>query len=78
MLDASARGDVVLDSFCGSGTTMIAAERTSRVCYGIELNPDLVDLAVRRWQALTKLSATHAVSRRSFNDIQEEVPHSEN
>ncbi len=78
MLDASARGDVVLDSFCGSGTTMIAAERTSRVCYGIELNPDLVDLAVRRWQALTKLSATHAVSRRSFNDIQEEVPQSEN
>ena len=44
-------GDVVLDPFLGSGTTLIAAERTGRVCYGIELDPRYVDVAVARWEA---------------------------
>src|SRR6201993_4943142 len=39
ILDCSARGDIVLDAFLGSGTTGIAAERTGRACYGIELDP---------------------------------------
>jgi len=43
ILDCTARGDVVLDPFLGSGTTVIAAERTGRVCYGIELDPRYVD-----------------------------------
>ena len=53
ILDCSARGDVVLDAFLGSGTTLIAAERTGRRCYGLELDPAYVDTIVRRWQALT-------------------------
>ena len=39
ILDCSARGDIVLDAFLGSGTTVIAAERTGRRCYGLELDP---------------------------------------
>jgi DNA modification methylase len=69
ILDCSARGDIVLDSFLGSGTTVIAAERTGRRCYGLELDPAYVDTIVRRWQTLTGGSARHAASGRSFDDL---------
>src|SRR5690349_12966463 len=73
MLDCTARRDIVLDGFLGSGTTVIAAERTGRRCYGIELDPLYVDVIVRRWQALTGGSARHAVSGRSFDDLAREA-----
>jgi DNA modification methylase len=73
ILDCSARGDIVLDAFLGSGTTLIAAERTARRCYGLELDPGYVDTAVRRWQALTGRSAHHALSGRSFDDLAREA-----
>jgi DNA modification methylase len=66
ILDCSARGDIVLEGFLGSGTTAIAAERTGRRCYGLELDPAYVDTIVRRWQAPTGGSAHHAASGRSF------------
>lgn len=66
LLDCSARKDIVLDSFLGSGTTLLAAERTGRICYGLELNPAYVDLAIRRWQATTGEQAIHALSGQSF------------
>jgi DNA modification methylase len=69
ILDCSARGDIVLDGFLGSGTTVIAAERTGRRCYGLELDPAYVDTIIRRWQTLTGGSARHAVSGRSFDDL---------
>jgi DNA modification methylase len=69
ILDCSARNDIVLDAFLGSGTTVIAAERTGRRCYGMELDPTYVDTIVRRWQALTGGSARHAASGRSFDDL---------
>jgi DNA modification methylase len=69
ILDCSARGDIVLDCFLGSGTTVIAAERTGRRCCGLELDPAYVDTIVRRWQTLTGGSAHHAVSGRSFDDL---------
>ena len=69
ILDCSARGDIVLDGFVGSGTTVIAAERTGRRCYGLELDPAYVDTIVRRWQALTGGSARHSASGRSFDDL---------
>lgn len=53
MLDVTARRDVVLDSFLGSGSTLIAAERVGRSCRGIEMDPLYVDLAIRRWQRMT-------------------------
>ena len=72
-MDCSGRGDLVLDSFLGSGTTVIAAERTGRVCYGIEIDPVYVDTLVRRWQAFTGQSAVHALSGQTFTQLEEEV-----
>ncbi len=53
MLDVTARRDIVLDVFMGSGSTLIAAERVGRRCRGIEMDPRYVDLTIRRWQRLT-------------------------
>ena len=74
IVDCTGRGDIVLDAFLGSGTTLIAAERVGRICYGIELEPAYVDLAVRRWQAFTGGSALHAKSKVPFSSL-EEVQH---
>jgi hypothetical protein len=73
ILDCSARGDIVLDAFLGSGTTLIAAERIGRRCYGLELDPAYVDTIVRRWQVLTGGKARHAASGRSFDDLVQEA-----
>jgi DNA modification methylase len=73
ILDCSARGDIVLDAFLGSGTTVIAAERTGRCCYGLELDPLYVDTAIRRWQVLTGEKARHAASGRRFDDLVDEA-----
>ena len=70
ILDCSARDDVVLDAFLGSGTTVIAAERTGRRCRGLELDPAYVDTIIRRWQAFTGGHAIHVASGRSFDDLQ--------
>ena len=72
ILDCSRRGDLVLDAFLGSGTTLIAAERTGRTCYGIELDPLYVDTIIRRWQAYAGEIARHAVSGQSFAELAEE------
>ena len=66
--DCSCRGEIVLDAFLGSGTTLIAAERTGRVCHGLELDPLYVDTTVRRWQIATNGKARHATSGRLFDD----------
>jgi DNA modification methylase len=73
ILDCSARGEIVLDAFLGSGTTLIAAERTGRRCCGLELDPAYVDTTIRRWQALTGGSARHAARDRSFDDLGREA-----
>lgn len=73
IMDCSGRNDIVLDPFLGSGTTVIAAERTGRICYGIEIDPLYVDTTIRRWQKFTGLSATHGLSGRSFNDLEREM-----
>lgn len=51
--DCSRRKEIVLDVFLGSGSTLIAAEKTKRVCYGIEISPRYVDVAIQRWQEWT-------------------------
>lgn len=57
ILDVTRRGDLVLDGFMGSGTTLLAAEQVGRVAYGLEIEPRYVDVAIRRWQDLTGESA---------------------
>jgi DNA modification methylase len=75
ILDCSRRDDIVLDSFLGSGTTLLAAERTGRICHGIELDPRYVDTAVRRWQSLTGKAGIAAATGDSFSDLEQEVIH---
>jgi DNA modification methylase len=60
ILDCTARGDIVLDPFLGSGTTLLAAERVGRVAYCMEIDPVYVDVAIRRWQRLTGDDAVRA------------------
>ena len=66
ILDASARGDIILDPFLGSGTTLMACQRVGRVCRGIELDPLYIDAAVRRWQRDTGEAAVHVASGQTF------------
>jgi DNA modification methylase len=68
IMDCTARGDMVLDGFLGSGTTIIAVERTGRRCFGIEIDPAYVDIIIRRWQALTGGTARHGASQMSFSE----------
>ena len=68
ILDCSARGDIVLDAFLGSGTTVIAAERTGRRCRALELDPGYIDTTIRRWQTLTGNKARHAATGCYFDD----------
>lgn len=70
ILDCSARGDIVLDQFIGSGSSLLAAERVGRVCYGIELDPLYVDLAIRRWQRNTGKQAIHVASGQTFAEME--------
>jgi DNA modification methylase len=66
MLDCTARGELVLDPFLGSGSSLIAAERVGRKLRAIEIDPRYVDLAVRRWQRHTGDQAVHAKTRKKF------------
>jgi len=67
--DCSRRNEIVLDSFLGSGTTLLAADNTERICYGVELSPRYVDVAVTRWQEWTGEDAVHEKYGCTFNDL---------
>jgi DNA modification methylase len=75
ILDCSSRGELVLDPFLGSGTTLIAAERVGRRCFGIEIDPCYVDTIIRRWQAFSGDVARHALSGEAFGKIAEVARH---
>ena len=66
--DVTKRGDAVLDTFLGSGSTLMAAEETGRLCFGVDLDPLYVDVAVRRWQRKTRRDALHAETGECFDD----------
>lgn len=72
ILDVTAPDDIVLDPFCGSGTTIIAAERIGRRGYGIELNPLYVDTTIMRWQRMTGRAAIHTVTGKTFEEMRQE------
>ncbi|MEM6587017.1 MAG: DNA modification methylase [Pseudomonadota bacterium] len=73
LLDVTAPGDLVLDPFLGSGTTLMAAERTGRRCVGVEIEPTYVDLTIRRWQNLTGRDALHADTGVPFNAVEKDL-----
>ncbi|WP_018409328.1 site-specific DNA-methyltransferase [Methylocystis rosea] len=72
MRDCSSKGDIVLDPFLGSGTTIMAGEKIGRRCFGLEYEPAFVDVAIRRWQAYTKADAVLDGDGRTFDEIAEE------
>jgi DNA modification methylase len=57
MLDCTQRNDIVINPYLGSGTTILAAERTGRRCHAIEIDGRYVDTAIKRWERLTKQEA---------------------
>jgi DNA modification methylase len=67
--DCTKRGDIVLDCFAGSGTTMLACERTGRRARSIEYEPRYVDATIRRWQAFTRKDAVHVETGRTFDEM---------
>ena len=69
LIDLTNRGEVVLDPFLGSGSTLIAAENTGRICCGIELDPLYVDVIIRRFEAETGTPAILAETGETFEDL---------
>ncbi|MGZ5864922.1 MAG: DNA methyltransferase [Xanthobacteraceae bacterium] len=73
ILNNSWENDAVYDPFLGSGTTLIAAESVNRLCFGVELEPLYVDVAIKRWQAFTGKQATRADGA-SFDSLAAQLP----
>lgn len=69
--DCTRRGDIVLDGFAGSGTILMAAEKTGRIGYGVELDARYVDTAVRRWERHTGKKAIHAETSLTMEELAE-------
>ena len=68
VVNNSRPGHLVYDPFLGSGTSLIAAEMTGRICCGLEISPSYVDVILRRWQAFTGRTAMHQASGQSFDE----------
>ena len=69
--DCSKRKQIVLDPFAGSGTTVIAAEKTGRRAHVLELDPIYCDTVIRRWQTFSGKHALHADTARCFEEVEE-------
>ncbi len=69
LLDLIHRKDIVLDPFLGSGSTLIAADKTGRRCRGLEIDPLYVDVIIRRYEAATGKSAVLIETGKSFADL---------
>jgi DNA modification methylase len=72
IVNNSGRGDTVYEPFCGSGTTLIAAETVGRACLAMELDPAYCDVIVERWEAFTGAKAVLEMDGRSFDDMRSE------
>ena len=70
--NSSRPGDIVLDCFGGSGSTLIAAEKSGRRCFTMELDPKYCDVIIRRWQEFTGLKVASEDGQRVFDDVQPE------
>jgi len=70
LLDLTHRADIVLDPFLGSGSMLIAAAKTGRICRGAELDPLYVDVILRRYRAVTGETVVLIETGESFPDLQ--------
>ena len=75
IINNSRPGQAIYDPFLGSGTSLIAAEMTGRICCGLELHPAYVDIVVRRWQGFTGRAARHHASGQSFDERAQRADH---
>jgi DNA modification methylase len=73
ILNNSDPGQAVYEPFLGSGTTLIAAQSTGRVCYGVEIDPIFIDVVIRRWQAFTGERAVRDGDGQSFHDLEQDI-----
>ena len=71
MLNNSEPNDIIYEPFSGSGTTIIAAESCRRRCYAVELNPEYVDMAIRRWEEYTGQQAVLDGDGHTFAEVSE-------
>jgi DNA modification methylase len=71
--DCSRRGGLILDPFCGSGSTLLAAEITGRCCAAMELDPKYVDVTIRRWQKVTGEPAVDIDTGKTFDEQERKV-----
>jgi DNA modification methylase len=72
ILNNTRPGEIVYDPFLGAGGTLLAATLTDRVCYGLEIDPDYVDVIITRWQELTGKQAVLEADGRTFEQVAEE------
>ena len=73
MRDCTRRRDAVLDTFSGSGTTIMAAERIGRRAFAMDVEPRYVDVGVRRWQSFTGKDAVDAESGQTFDELSKQA-----
>lgn len=69
ILDVSKRGDIVLDCFLGSGSTLVAAQRHRRICYGIEYEPKYVDTCVKRFYEAFHINAINLRTSKTYTEL---------
>lgn len=69
ILNNTRRGEIVYDPFIGAGTTLIAAELTDRICYGMDIEPRYVDMTIKRWQRQTGKQAVLEGDGRTFDEV---------
>jgi DNA modification methylase len=69
ILDCTGKGDIILDPFLGSGTTLLAAEKVGRIGFGIEFEPGYVDVTIKRWEEMAKLEAALEENGVSFEEV---------
>jgi DNA modification methylase len=69
--DVTRQGEIVLDAFSGSGSTILACEQTKRIGYAIEIEPKYIDVAIRRWEKMTGKQAVLEDMGKSYADMAE-------
>ena len=73
--DVTNRSQIVFDGFMGSGTTILAAERTGRIAYGIEIDPGYIDVTIQRWEKMTKREAVLEGTSETFAQVKARRAH---